>query len=375
MSFFTSSVKIANRGLQKVGATRITSLDTTVDTSKEADEVNACYDALREAELRRNVWRFSIRRVITRAVGTALPDWDSTVTYVVGSLVTYSNVNYIAILGTNLNQNPVTATTYWSEFTGNTSQKVTFPAWAIGTTYAAARIVTGIDGILYLSLVAGNLAHDPTTDTGTYWQQYVGNEVASAYDSGTTYNFGELVFSTAQVAYMSTMGGNDNAPSTGIGWVTQTSATLAPIFIPWPAGTGPATQDATRSVFVLPYGYLRQAPQDPRAGDSSVLGFPSNAARTDWLLEGNYIISQDPGPLMLRFAADIRQVSLMDALFCEGLACRIGYEVCEPLTQSNTKLQQIGGQYKNFMGDARTVNAIEVGSTQPSLDDYIATRV
>jgi hypothetical protein len=111
----------------------------------------------------------------------------------------------------------------------------------------------------------GNLAHDPTTDTGTYWQQYVGNEIASAYDSDTTYNYGEIVFSTAQVAYMSVMGGNDNAPTTGIGWVTQTGATLAPIFIPWPAGTGPATQDATRSLFVLPYGYLREAPQDPRS--------------------------------------------------------------------------------------------------------------
>jgi hypothetical protein len=374
MGYFTSAVKVANRALQKVGASRITSLDTTVDTSKEADEVSACYDALREAELRRNVWRFSIRRAILRPVGTALPEWDATVTYVVGSLVTLDDVNYISLQAANLNQDPATITAYWSIFTGNTSQKVTFPAWAIGTTYGAARIVLGTDGILYLSLVAGNLAHNPVTDTGTYWQQYVGNEIASAYDADTTYNYGEIVFSTGQVAYLSVMGGNDNAPSTGTGWVTQTSATLAPIFIPWPAGTGPATQDGTRSVFVLPYGYLREAPQDPRAGDYSVLGFPSNLARTDWLLEGNYIISQDTGPLMLRFGANIAQVSLMDALFCEGLACRIAYEVCEPLTQSNTKLQQIGGEYKAFMGEARTVNGIEVGSTQPPLDDYIACR-
>jgi hypothetical protein len=40
MAYFTSAVKIANRALQKVGASRVTSLDTTVDTSKEADEVS-----------------------------------------------------------------------------------------------------------------------------------------------------------------------------------------------------------------------------------------------------------------------------------------------------------------------------------------------
>jgi hypothetical protein len=374
MTAFVTSLDIANQALQKVGATRITSLVTTVDTSKEADEVSFCYDKLRRAELRRNIWRFSIRRVILRAVGTTLPDWDAAVTYVVGSLVTLDDVNYISLQAANLNQDPATITAYWAIFTGNTSQKVTFAAWAIGTTYGAGRIVTGTDNLLYLSMAAGNLAHDPTTDTGTYWQLYFGSYVASAYDSDTTYNIGEIVFSTGQVAYYSNASGNDNAPSTGIGWTTLTSATLSPIVIPWPAGTGPATNQSTRNVFVLPYGFLREAPQDPRAGDSSVLGFPSNLARTDWLLEGGYLISGDVGPIMFRFAADVAQVPLMDDLFCEGLACRVAYQVCEPLTQSNTKLQQIGGEYKAFMGEARTVNGIEVGSTQPPLDDYIAVR-
>lgn len=371
MTAFSAPVDIANRALQKCGATRITSLS---GVSKEAKEVNACYNMLREAELERACWRFSIRRVVLRAVGTALPDWDAAVTYAVGSLVTYNNVNYISIHITNLNQNPVTATTYWTVFIGNTSQKVTFQDWAVGTAYAAGRIITASDNLLYLSLVAGNIGNDPTTDTGANWRQYVGSIVASAYDSGTTYYVGEVVFSTAQVAYYSTQNGNANAPSTGIGWATLTGVTLAPIVIEWPAGTGPSTDLQSRNIFVLPYGYLRPAPQNPHAGDTSILGYPSNAVRTDWLLEGNYLISSDPSPIVFRFGANIAQVSLMTNQYCEGLATRIGYEVCEILTQSNVKLQQLGGQYKAWMGDARTLNGIETGPTQPPLDDYIACR-
>lgn len=372
MTAFTSAVSIINRGIQRLGGNRIAAL---TDTSKEAVEAVACYDNLRRAELRRNVWRFSIRRVILRAVGTALPTWDAAVTYVLGSLVTYNSVNYISIHATpNLNQNPVTATTYWSVFTGNTSQKVTFPAWAVGTTYPGGMIVTGTDNLLYLSMVAGNLAHDPTTDIGTYWTLYFGPYVASAYDSTTTYRVGEIVFSTAQIAYYSTQNGNANAPSTGTGWATLTSATLAPLVIPWPAGTGPVTDTTSNNVFVLPYGFLREAPRDPRAGDYSPLGYPSNLMRTDWVMEGGYLTSADASPIMFRFAADITQVSLMDDLFCEGLACRIAYELCETLTNSNTKQSATGAAYNEFMGTARIVNGIEVGSTQPPLDDYLACR-
>ncbi len=77
---------------------------------------------------------------------------------------------------------------------------------------------------------------------------------------------------------------------------------------------------------------------------------------------------------MFRFAANISQVPLMDSMFCEGLACRVAYAVCETLTNSNVKLQAIGGAYKAFMGEARLANGIEVGSTQPPLDDFLACR-
>ena len=381
MAAFTSPESIVNRGLQKLGAFRVTSLAT--DTTKQATEANFLYPKLRRAELRRNTWRFAIRRCLLRAVGSALPAWDATVTYVLNSLVSYNGLNYISIHATpNLNQNPATATTYWTQFSGNTSQKVTFPAWAIGTTYGAGAIVLGSDNLLYLSMVASNLANDPTTDDATHWTLYFGSDVASALDPTTTYGVGELVFDAYQNVYYSLANGNPlilmivgGVPlPPGPSWALLTGATIAPIVIPWPAGTGPASEQMSRNVFPLPYGYLFYAPQDPKAGSTSYLGFPSNLINNDWVFEGGYLISMDPGPIMFRFAADVTQVALMDDLFCEGFAARIALEMCESLTQSQPKLASIASEYKQFMSEARQRNGIETGPTEPPMDDFLAVR-
>jgi hypothetical protein len=63
-----------------------------------------------------------------------------------------------------------------------------------------------------------------------------------------------------------------------------------------------------------------------------------------------------------------------DPMFVEGFGSRIALETCEPITQSTEKLKAIAGEYKTFMGEARTVNAIEQGPTEPPEDDYITCR-
>jgi hypothetical protein len=64
-----------------------------------------------------------------------------------------------------------------------------------------------------------------------------------------------------------------------------------------------------------------------------------------------------------------------DDMFCEGLACRIGLEVCEILTQSAAKTSLLAKMYTEFMTQARTINAIETGAEEPPLDDWIAARL
>jgi hypothetical protein len=61
-------------------------------------------------------------------------------------------------------------------------------------------------------------------------------------------------------------------------------------------------------------------------------------------------------------------------MFKEGLAARIAVAICEPLTQSTAKIQSIRTSYKEYMGEARLRNAIEVGAEEPPMDDYLSTR-
>jgi len=48
------------------------------------------------------------------------------------------------------------------------AQGSTADAWSSGTTYAIYAVAIGSNGRAYRSLQAGNLNHDPTTDTGTW---------------------------------------------------------------------------------------------------------------------------------------------------------------------------------------------------------------
>lgn len=63
-----SITSICNRALQRLGAARI--LDITDDT-RNGRSCNACYDAVRRSELRKNYWRFSILRVTLAPLTTA----------------------------------------------------------------------------------------------------------------------------------------------------------------------------------------------------------------------------------------------------------------------------------------------------------------
>ena len=69
MSFLTP-IDIANRALQHVGASRIDPTLGFTEISKNAQEISFCYDKLRRAELRRNVWRFAIRSAVLRPIDT-----------------------------------------------------------------------------------------------------------------------------------------------------------------------------------------------------------------------------------------------------------------------------------------------------------------
>jgi hypothetical protein len=379
MSIVTET-DIANRALQRVGSERIATGALWTEDSKNASEIRACYHLLRRAELNRNVWRFSIRNVALRPI-----DINSKLvtfaTWVVGT--TYANNDvavgsdgqiYSSRAASNVGNDPTTDFAHWTLYFGNLLAQEYVTDWAGTVTYAAGDHSIGSDDLVYTSLVDANLNFDPVGDGDVHWSlsKTVDPEDDAARDDNSYYA-GEIVF-IGSVGYFSLRNENASVPP-GIKWRTMTGATFAkPNFI-YPIGAGPNRQRATKNVFRNPNGFMRIAPQDPKAGASLFLGAPGGLAYKDWDFEGDYFTSRDCGVILFRFAADIEDPMQFNPMFVEGLGSRIAFEICEPLTQSVSKLQAIASEYKTFMSEARLVNGIETGPTFPPEDDYIACRV
>jgi hypothetical protein len=387
MTAFTSPVDIGNRAAQFLGANRMDPVLGFNDTdSRTAAEVSFVYDKLRQAELERNDWTCAIKRTVLRPIDSSFmllapALWDSTATYFVGSIVADQSQNYWqSRIPNNLNNDPL-LTAFWEPYFG----PLGIPLYdASGTTaYFAGEVVyTAVgDGTyrVYLSLIGGN-SDNPAT--ATPW-------------SATTNYFKNMVVTFASVAYMSLVdlntakqpnlfpalwttsfvGGSGSSQWLEIGGAEAPGGVaLTKLNVIYPLGAGPATQGNSRNAFKLPSGFLKEAQQNPK-GTANPLGGPSGYSYTDWNFENGYLVSSTSSPIALRFVADLTDVRLMHAMFCEGLASRIAISTCTTITQSDSKLQSLASQYQKFMGDARTINAIESGYDDPPDDDYLSVRL
>jgi hypothetical protein len=80
---------------------------------------------------------------------------------------------------------------------------------------------------------------------------------------------------------------------------------------------------------------------------------------TKWRIEGRGITTDWPGPLPVRYIADVTDTTAFDPSFCEALAARIAVAIVERLTQSNQKKQQLKEDYARAIAEAGAVNAYE----------------
>lgn len=189
---FTSREDIVNRALQICRTRRV---NTFTESSKQAQETAFAYDKLRLAELRRNVWTFACRRTRLWPVSTS-------------------------------------------------SLAFTPPAWAAGTTYKVADIVS-YGGNIWTAKQAG-INHAPGADiTGLlYWDVFFGQLMVQKWNlpinpptvnsTNRSYDAGELVYMITgpgtYAVYQSLVMNNTNEPDTVDAWNSPTvPAGLTPI--------------------------------------------------------------------------------------------------------------------------------------------------
>ncbi len=393
---------IANRALGKLGANLIAPGALATEISRNAGIMRPVYDIIRRAELRRNVWKFSVRRTVLYAymtpsnivnansnVGGVTSSvtwgaWAVGTTYVQSDIVLGSDGQiYNSRVGANTGHDPALAASfpYWELYFGPKVAQEFVAVWKSTYTYAKGNNTIGSDGASYMSVVDANINHNPVGDGGSHWVTGLA-QATNTYNIG--YYAGDLVYVGATL-YRSLVSNNTVDPTTNIDQVTLTTytnawmtMTTAPVvsalnFI-YPIGAGPVQEQTTRNVFGLPNGFMRDAPQAPKQGSTQFLGAPAGLAYSDWEFDGDYIVSGSTGPIIYRFAADVQDTTTFDPLFIEGLAARLAFETCEAVTQSQAKQSAMAGDYAKFMTEARTINGIEEGPTEPPEDNYLQCR-
>lgn len=414
---FVDSLDIANRACQWLGIARIVAPD---EDSVANNEISFAYDKIRRAALRRDVWRFSIRYAALRAIDAttyllAPALWRATTTYPVGAIVEDDNGElWVSIEPENYNNDPI-ATQAWDRYFG----PMTVSLYDATVTYYAGELVyktVAAKGsfVIYVSMVNDNEAVPSTADawdstvtykrgdtvshSGEQWRSLIElnlnvtpADAPLAWVASFTYTIGQTAVGADGYIYTATGTTTNDDPVTdgGVNWTNSGEpeawakvpdvyassiywqplyAGLSRIQFLSPIGLG------SKNVFHLPGGFLRQAVQNPKEGTLSVLGGPSNARYDDWLFEGDYLVTTDSSPLVLRFAADVVDVRKFDDNFCEALAAQVAVAIEPKVGQSSGKLADIVSGHKKYMGEARLLNAIEKGTVELPEDDFIACR-
>lgn len=116
--------------------------------------------------------------------------------------------------------------------------------------------------------------------------------------------------------------------------------------------------------FTLPSDFLAIAPPD---GDF-------NPNSKDWEIEGRKLVTNDSAPLDLKYIKDVTDPNDMDPLFREALSSLIAYELCEEITQSNTKKAGLLQDKKDAIAEARRRNAIQSRPIDPMEDTWVTSR-
>ena len=275
-----------------------------------------------------------------------------------------------------------TGTAGESLVSGETSLALTAGQIFRVTSPAAATGATGYN--VYASNSTGtelSQSTTPTTIGSSYTEAVTGITPYGARPpvaQTTSYFAGDLTFlPSTGVVYLSMTNSNTDTPPT-IEWLAV-NGTYAPLQILYPIGAGPPTDPNTQNVYRLPRGYLVRAPSNPRrTATPAYLGASVGNYHEDWVFEGNYFVSADFGPLMLRYVADFVDVTGMDPTFCDMVACRMAQDLAAKLVPAEAIAPAINAARASYHRSGRramAVNAVEVASMDPEFHDFVACRV
>lgn len=117
------------------------------------------------------------------------------------------------------------------------------------------------------------------------------------------------------------------------------------------SGTAPAFGWAY--AYPMPTGYLGMV----EVGEDYVMY--DAGSQVLFQIENGEILTDEGAPLKIRYIKRVTNTGLFSPLFVEALACRLALELCESLSDSTSKKQDLKDDYRAAISLARRMNAIE----------------
>lgn len=104
------------------------------------------------------------------------------------------------------------------------------------------------------------------------------------------------------------------------------------------------------------------------------------ADQTDWQIESYdnstiAITSNIESPIYIRYVSSDILESIFDVCFAEAFSAALAMEICEELTQSNSKLGNVSKMYDDSIERAKKRNAFEMKPIEAPVDRYLTVRL
>lgn len=120
------------------------------------------------------------------------------------------------------------------------------------------------------------------------------------------------------------------------------------------------------NAFPLPADFVDLVPND-----TDVYG---SGPRLDWQIEGGQILSNDGGPLNVRYVSSNVTEGQFDPLFAEAFSCALAMNCCEELTQSTGKIQVASMAHDMAINKAKQRNAFQKRPQYQPTSSWLSSR-
>lgn len=99
------------------------------------------------------------------------------------------------------------------------------------------------------------------------------------------------------------------------------------------------------------------------------------APTQEFELEGREILTSWSAPLNIKYVKRVTDTQQFDPCFIKALGCQLAMDLCEALTQSDTKYQKAERQFGREVSNAVRVNAIALPPQKLPDDEWIMSRL